>query len=650
MRFYLELSPKLMLPEIGHFALILALCFACLQAALPLYGAYRQQPLLLATRKPLVFGQLGFLLLSFCTLLYAFITNDFSVAYVAENSNSHLPLLYRIAAVWGAHEGSLLLWVTMLGLWSTAAALFSRTLDETTQAQILSVLGMISIGFLLFLLTTSSPFKRLLLNTPLDGRDLNPLLQDFGLAIHPPILYMGYVGFAVAFAFAIAALMSGQLDRGWAKWSRPWTLAAWCFLTVGITLGSWWAYRELGWGGWWFWDPVENASFLPWLVGTALFHSLIVSEKRDTFKSWTVLLALCAFSLSLMGTFLVRSGILTSVHAFASDPARGVFMLKFLFIVVGGSLLLYGWQAPKIYASGRFELLSRETMLLSNNIILMVCMATVLLGTLYPLMLDATGLGKISVGAPYFNAVFVPLFGLLLIFMGIGPHCKWQEMSAKELLTPLRYTLLGSLILAIALPFLLAQRISFAASAGLFLGLWVMGSTLQDGYRRIRIQGLRSLPRHYAGMLAAHLGVAICVIGVSLTATYSIERDLRIRIGDTAAVGPYQFTFDSLADLRGANYTGVTAIFNVTRNKHFIARLAAEKRLYNVQQTVMTEAAIDAGLWRDLYIALGEPLGNGAWAARIYYKPLVRWIWLGGLLMALGGILAASDKRYRKNK
>lgn len=639
-----------MLPELGHFALTLALCFAGMQAILPLIGSLKTNQLLLNTAKPFTFGQLFFLMASFACLTYAFISNDFSVKYVAQNSNSYLPLLYRISAVWGAHEGSLLLWVTILGIWSGAVALLSKNLDKETLALVIAILGMISVGFLLFLLTTSNPFVRLLPNIPADGRDLNPLLQDFGLAVHPPMLYMGYVGFSVAFAFALAALIKGRLDTTWAKWSRPWTLAAWCFLTLGITLGSWWAYRELGWGGWWFWDPVENASFLPWLVGTALIHSLIVTEKRNTFKSWTVLLAITAFSLSLMGTFLVRSGILTSVHAFASDPARGAFMLKFLFVVVGSSLLLYAWRAPKVYNGSSFDLLSRETMLLSNNVILMVCMATVLLGTLYPLILDATGLGKISVGPPYFNTVFVPLGGLLLIFMGIGPHCQWQQMNALELVKRLRYTLLASLVLGIVLPIMISQQLKYPAVGGLILAFWVILATLQDLYRRVRLNGFRPLARHYYGMISAHLGVGVCVIGIALTSSYHVERDLHINISDTVTVGPYTFTLDTVKDLRGPNYTGAIAQFTVSQKGKKISELQAEKRLYNVQQSVMTEAAIDAGLFRDLYIALGEPLADEAWAVRIYYKPFVRWIWLGGLLMLLGGILAATDKRCRKSR
>lgn len=642
-----------MFPEFGHFALILALCLALIQASLPLLGAIKNKPSLIALAKPAAFGQLFFLSLSIGCLMYAFASNDFSVRYVAENSNSHLPLLYRLAAVWGAHEGSLLLWVVILGAWTGAVAFFSRNLPEAATAQILAVLGMISVGFLLFLLTTSNPFARLLITIPVDGNDLNPLLQDPGLAIHPPILYMGYVGFAVVFAFAITALMNGRLDSNWTRWARPWTLAAWCFLTLGITLGSWWAYRVLGWGGWWFWDPVENASFLPWLVGTALIHSLAVTEKRGAFKGWTLLLAICAFALSLMGTFLVRSGILTSVHAFANDPTRGIFMLKFLFLVIGSSLLLYAWRAPKIYSNNQpFAVISKETLLLSNNAILLVCMATILLGTLYPLLLDALDLGKISVGSPYFNSIFVPLFGLLVIFMGIGPQCQWQQTDSRKLSQQLRYALLSSIGLAVMLPFIFASEFKLSAAIGLALASWIILTLVFGTYRRLKLyptlrQGMWQLSMHYYGMIFAHLGIAVCVIGIALTTAYHVERDLQMGMGESVTVGPYAFRFEGVQNLRGPNYTGTSGQFSVSQQGKEVNKLQAQKRLYNVQQTMMTEAAIDVGLWRDLYIALGEPLADGAWAVRIYYKPFVRWIWLGGLLMMFGGILAALDRRYR---
>lgn len=641
-----------MIPEFGHFALILALCMACTQALFPLLGTLTNKPEWLNLARPIAYGQAYFVFLSFIALMYAFISNDFSVAYVAENSNSHLPLFYRVTAVWGAHEGSLLLWLTVLALWTIAVATFSKSLPNDAIARVLAVLALISIGFLLFILTTSDPFSRFLPNHPLDGQDLNPLLQDPGLATHPPMLYMGYVGFAVAFAFAISGLLSGRLDAAWVRWTRPWTLAAWCFLTLGITLGSWWSYRVLGWGGWWFWDPVENAAFLPWLTGTALIHSLAVCEKRGAFKSWTILLAIVAFSLSLIGTFLVRSGILTSVHAFAVDPSRGAYMLEFLTCVIGGSLLLYGWRAAALQGSSNFQLLSRETMLLSNNVILVVAMVTVLLGTLYPLVMQALNLGKISVGPPYFNAVFIPLFLPLLFIMGIGPLCQWREMPIVELVKKIRWLFLTCIALGIILPLIFAGQLKISVILGVTLALWIIATVSSEFFKRLQAfdnwrVGLTKLPRSQIGMLIAHIGLAICVIGVTLTSAYSTERDVRMSPGDNMIVGKYQYYFRGLAQLNGANYQALQADFIVARHNKLVSELQPEKRYYAIDNMSTSIPAIHSNLFRDVYVVLGEPLTNNAWAVRIYDKPFVRWIWAGGLFMVLGGIVALTDRRYR---
>ncbi len=638
-----------MVPEIGQFALILALCLALIQATVPLLGAFKNQMAWMRLARFTAIGQFIFIGLSFFVLAYCFINNDFSVAYVAANSNRHLPIIYRFCAIWGAHEGSLLLWVFILSIWMSTVSIFSRSLPLAMVARVLSVLAMISTGFLLFLLTTSNPFVRLLQNIPADGQDLNPLLQDPGLVIHPPMLYMGYVGFAVAFSFAIAALIGGRLDAAWAKWSRPWTLVAWCFLTLGITLGSWWAYRELGWGGWWFWDPVENASFMPWLAGTALIHSLMVTEKRHAFKAWTALLAIITFSLSLLGTFLVRSGILISVHAFAVDPVRGDFMLRFLTIVIGCSLALYAWRARDIRGSADFALCSRETFLLANNVFLTVAMATVLLGTLYPLIIQALGLGKISVGSPYFNAVFVPLMLPMLFLMGIGPLVHWREMSSSLLVKRLRLALIMSLLIAMIALFLL-RVLSWGIFIGIAIATWIVLATLLNiwQFQVGKIFPIRKeLPRARWGMIVAHLGIAVCIIGLVMTSHFSAERDVRMAQGDSATVGPYQFKFLGVRNLTGPNYSAVEGGVLVTKGDNEVALLKPQERLYNVQQVVLAKTAIDINLFRDLYVALGEPLPNNQWALRIYYKPFVRWIWLGGLLMLLGGILAATDPRYR---
>jgi len=639
-----------MIPELGHLAMILALCLAAVQATLPLIGAWRGDRMWMGLGQPAAYGQFVFLAFAFVCLSYAFMVDDFSVAYVAQNSNSALPWYYKFSAVWGAHEGSLLLWAFILSGWTFAVAVFSRQLPEDMLARVLGVMGLISVGFLLFLIVTSNPFTRLLPQAPGDGRDLNPLLQDFGLIVHPPMLYMGYVGFSVAFAFAIAALLGGRLDAAWARWSRPWTLVAWAFLGVGISLGSWWAYYELGWGGWWFWDPVENASFMPWLVGTALIHSLAVTEKRGVFKSWTVLLAIAAFSLSLLGTFLVRSGVLTSVHAFATDPERGVFVLVFLLLVVGSSLTLFALRAPVVKSQVGFGLWSRETLLLVNNLLLVVATAMILLGTLYPLLLDAISGAKLSVGPPYFNAMFVPLMAALMMTLGVGVLVRWKDTPLKWLLGMLGPVLIAAVVLG-GLGSLVFGDFNFAVLAVCLLAAWVVLAALRDLLDKTRhrglVKGARGLSPSYWGMHLAHLGLAVCAIGVVLTSHQSAERDLRLAPGESLELGGYHFVFDGAEHHEGPNFTSDRATVRVFDGERQIATLHPEKRLYTVQQMPMTEAGIDPGFTRDLYVALGEPLGDGAWAVRVHIKPFVRWIWLGGLMMAFGGVLAASDRRYR---
>jgi cytochrome c-type biogenesis protein CcmF len=557
-----------------------------------------------------------------------------------------LPKPYQFAAVWGGHEGSLLLWVLLLSLWTVAVAVFSRSLPLDMVARVIGVLGLISVGFLLFILTTSNPFERLL-PAALDGKDLNPLLQDPGLVIHPPMLYMGYVGMAVAFAFAVAALMSGRLDAAWARWSRPWTVVAWTFLTFGIGLGSWWAYYELGWGGWWFWDPVENASLMPWLVGTALIHSLMVTEKRGSFKAWTVLLAIAAFSLSLLGTFLVRSGVLTSVHAFASDPKRGVFILVFLAVVVGASLTLFAWRAPRVALGGRMELVSRESFLLANSVLLVVATAAVLLGTIYPLIIDALNMGKLSVGPPYFNAVFAPLLVPTVFLMIPGSVARWRDANVREIAHKLRWTFAGAVLLAVLLPFVLGGW-SIGAAFGLFLGCWVALGTAQQVIERVGKPG--RIGASFWGQHTAHLGMAVLVIGITGVKCYEVERDVRMHIGDVVTIAPYTFRLNSLDEVRGPNYKAVRADVQVLRNDKIIEILQPEKRRYFSSAMAMTEAGIDSGFMRDLYVSLGEPLDDARteWSMRVYYKPFVPWLWGGVLLMVLGGVLAALDRRYRK--
>ena len=640
-----------MIPEIGHFALIVALMMALVQATLPVIGASTGNRQWIALARPVAQGQYLFVLLAFVCLVYAFVTSDFSVAYVANHSNTALPLQYRIAGVWGGHEGSLLLWVTILGTWTVAVTIFSRKLPEDMVARVIGVLGLVSIGFLLFMLLTSNPFERML-PAAVEGRDLNPLLQDPGLVIHPPMLYMGYVGFSVAFAFAISALLGGKLDAAWARWSRPWTIVAWIFLTVGIMLGSWWAYYELGWGGWWFWDPVENASFMPWLVGTALIHSLAVTEKRGSFKNWTVLLAIIAFSLSLLGTFLVRSGVLTSVHAFATDPARGIYILIFLGVVVGGSLLLYALRAPQVGGGGGFDIVSRESMLLVNNVLLVVSSATVLIGTLFPLVLQALDIGKISVGPPYFDSMFILFMVPMVFLMGIGPLARWKQASLPSLAVRLRWAFGTAVVTALLLPLTMGDW-SALASIGFLLSMWILitaGLNFSQRCRRnnmLQRPWLTGMTRSYYAMQVAHVGVAVFIIGVTMVKTYEMEKDVRMDVGDTTTVAGYTFRFDGIVETQGPNYRASRGYIQVLKDGREILLMHPEKRTYNVQTMPMTEAAIDTGLTRDLYVSLGEPVSGGAWSVRIYYKPFVDWIWGGCLLMAIGGILAVSDRRYR---
>ncbi len=637
-----------MLPEFGNFSLILALCLALLQAIMPLWGSYNGKSAWMQLARPLAIGQFTFVLLAYLILTISFINNDFSVLYVAEHSNTSLPLIYRICAVWGAHEGSLLLWILILGIWTVAVCKFSRKLPLEVLARVLSVLGLVSVGFLLFCIATSNPFMRIMGELPLNGADLNPVLQDPGLIGHPPMLYMGYVGFSVAFAFAITALLSGKLDAAWARWSKPWTLVAWMFLTLGITLGSWWAYRELGWGGWWFWDPVENASFMPWLVGTALLHSLIAAEQRNTFKSWTVLLAIFTFSLSLIGTFLVRSGVLNSVHSFATDPQRGLYILIFLCIVIGSALSLYAWRASTLRVTTQFELVSRETFLLINNVLLVVAAATILLGTLYPLAIDALGLGKLSVGPPYFNIVFGTLMLPLLFFMAMAPFTRWKITEAKKLLSSLWLVLLISILLAIILPYIITQQLNGAVIIGLSLAFWIILATLKSVVDKASsFPRRRESSRSQIAMVIAHLGMAVTIIGITLSLSYEIQQDLRMAPGDVATIAGYEFTFINEQDAKGPNYDAVILSIAVSKQGKMLEMLYPEKRVYRASGITMTDAAIAANPWRDLYVSLGDPLDNNAWAMRLYYKPFVRWIWGGAFLMILGGLIALTDRRYR---
>jgi len=640
--------------ELGHFMLWLAVGVSLVLSVVPLVGAQRGRADWMALGRPATFTLLGLVIISYACLLASFARNDFSVLNVASHSNSALPLMYRLAATWGSHEGSLLLWLLMQAGWTAAVAAFSRHLPAPVVARTLSVMGMLTIGFLLFVLFTSNPFERLF-PVPFDGRDLNPQLQDPGMIFHPPMLYMGYVGFSVAFAFAVSALIGGNLDAQWARWMRPWTTVAWAFLTFGIALGSWWAYYELGWGGWWFWDAVENASFMPWLVGTALIHSLAVTEKRGSFKSWTVLLAILCYSLSLLGTFLVRSGVITSVHSFAADPTRGLFILIMLGVTVGSALALYAWRAPSVGLGARFEMLSRETMLLANNVLLVVAMAAVMLGTLYPLILDALGLGKISVGPPYFDAVFVPIMAVLVFFMGIGPLARWKNEELPSLARRLRWAA-GVTVVSAALTAWIGGSLHPGSVVGLLMAYWIVASVATDLWERVRPAGgvranvlhrLGQLPRAMYGMMFAHLGVAVFVFGVTMVSTYDIETDVAMKPGDSTTVRGYTFTYMGAQQVRGPNFEGVRGHLAVSRNGEPYTDMYPEKRIYRVQRTPMTEAAIASRVRGDLYVQMGEVIQGDKWLVRIWVKPFVSWVWFGCLMMGLGGLLAVTDKRYR---
>ena len=641
-----------MIPELGNFALMMALVIAIVQTVLPIAGAQARIHQWMAIAAPAAQAQFIFVLVAFVCLTAAFLQADFSVRYVMMNSNAELPVMYKISAVWGAHEGSLLLWALILAAWGTAVSWFSRGLPIEFKARVLGVLGFISIGFLLFMLLTSNPFDRIL-PAPPHGRDLNPLLQDPGLIIHPPLLYMGYVGLSVPFAFAIAALLDGRLDPAWTRWTRPWTTVAWVFLTAGITLGSWWAYNELGWGGWWFWDPVENASFMPWLIATALIHSLAVTEKRGAFRAWTVLLSIFGFSLSLLGTFLVRSGVLVSVHAFATDPERGMFILMFLAVVIGGALLLYAWRATQVSGGGQFTTMSRETLLLVNNVLLVVACAAVLLGTLYPLLSDAFMSDKISVGKPFFDTVFVPLMLPLAFVLGIGPLTRWKRDNTGLLAKRLRVSLVLAIVIGAALTAVAYPPGSVIVALSIALSLWVCFSTFQAIAGRLankknKVAALLNLPAEFTGMALAHIGLGVFIIGVTITSTYSTERDVRLTPGEKQELAGYTFTFMGVRNVPGPNYMAEQGEIRVTDAEGLVAVLRPEKRRYPIQEQPMTEAAVDVTLWRDLYVALGERLDGNAWSVRLYHKPLVRWIWLGPLLMVIGGFLAAADRRYRQ--
>ena len=641
-----------MLPELGQFALALALLVAALQTVLPLVGAQRGIASWMAVARPAAYAQFALVALAFAVLTYGFVSQDFSVKYIATNSNSLLPVMYRYTAVWGSHEGSLLLWALILALWTAAVARFSQRLPADVIARVLGVMGFVALGFLAFLIFTSNPFERLL-PAVAEGRDLNPLLQDPGMIIHPPMLYMGYVGFSVPFAFAIAALLDGRIDTRWLRWTRPWTNVAWAFLTLGIALGSWWAYYELGWGGWWFWDPVENASFMPWLAGAALLHSQAVTEKRGSFRGWTLLLAIATFSLSLLGTFLVRSGVLTSVHAFAADPSRGLFVLVFLGLVIGGSLVLYALRAPADDTGAPdpaqyFAASSRETLLLANNLLLSTACAMVLLGTLYPLLADALDLGKISVGPPYFALMFLVLMAPLVLLLPFGPVTRWQrEQASKPLAMLLPWAVLAALGGVAA--YFLAPQASWKVLAGVLGALWVAVGTLRFVWSRFQQSG-RQFTAEMLGMSLAHFGIAVFLVGALLTEGLSQQREVAVTAGESVELGGYRFRFDGAQHQQGPNYTADRGTVSVFRGAAPVVVLHPEKRTYASGGQVMTEAALDPGFTRDLYVAMGEPLGNDAWALRVHVKPFVRWIWAGALLMMLGGFVTATDRRFARSE
>ena len=642
-----------MIPEVGQFSLILALCLSMILATLPIIGAYQNNILWMSMARPLSAGVFVFLGISIAILAYAFVTDDFSVRFVAEHSNSLLPDRYKLTAVWGGHEGSFLLWTFMLAGWMLAVAIFSKSMPLEFVARVLGVLGFLITGYILFMLATSNPFDRIVPLPPADGADLNSALQDFGFIIHPPTLYMGYVGFSVVFAFAMAALLSGKMDAAWARWCRPWANVAWAILTLGIALGSWWAYYELGWGGWWAWDPVENPPLITWLFGTALIHSLAATEKRGVFKAWTVLLAILAFAGSLLGTFITRSGLLTSVHAFASDPSRGFFILAILGITVGGALLLFAFRAPLMKSEFGFDLVSREILLLSNNVILVVSAASVFLGTLFPMVYQAITDDLISIGPPYFNAIFIPLMALLALLLSIGPYTRWKRTSTTYLVQQLGKVALAALALGVVLPLLVTGQISIPVTMAVALGSWIILAMLQDLLNKTtnkatRLKGLRALSFSYYGMQMAHIGMAIMLLGVALTSSFSSERSVLLSPGQDVGLGNYVFRFDGVASVNGPNYIGEEATFTVLEEGEEISILYPQRRIYLATNTPSTEMAIDAGFLRDLFITLGEQKEGDSWSMTIYVKPFVRWIWLGAIFMAFGGILAAADRRYRR--
>ena len=641
-----------MIPELGHFALIIGLAFALCLSIVPLIGVAQNNQQLINSAKPLSFGLFLFVGFSIVLLAYSFTVDDFSVKYIANHSNSLLPYYFKISAVWGGHEGSMLLWIFALTVWTFAVSIHSKQLEKEFVARVLAIMGMIAVGFIFFTLLTSNPFERLLPNFPMEGQDLNPLLQDIGLIIHPPFLYMGYVGFSVAFAFAIAALMAGKMDAAWARWSRPWTVAAWSFLSIGIALGSWWAYYELGWGGWWFWDPVENVSFMPWLAGTALIHALAVTEQRNTFKHWTLLLAILTFSLNLLGAFLVRSGVITSVHSFAVDPGRGLYLLILLAVAVGGSLTLYAFRSAKVSTPSRFTFYSRENTILVAISILITATITILLGTLYPLIIDAMGLGKISVGAPYFNAVFVPMMIALFLFMGIGPLIRWKKARKGELSKHLNAISVVSVIFGAAWPFIFAGEFSISAFIGMTLGCWIVLAVLKDVFNNAKQADgslkFSAVPLNHIGMAVAHAGIAITVIGVTMVSTYEKEINVKMAPGESTNLSGYTIEFGGTKNILGPNYSAIQGQVKVSLDNEFVTLLKPEQRTYKVQRTGMTEAAIHTTLWRDIYVALGDPLDKNSWSMRLYYKPFIVWIWLGAFFMAFGGFLAILSKRYRK--
>lgn len=650
----------MLITELGYFALISALVIAILQVILPAVGVFKHQPAWQRLAGSFAIAQFLATGTSFLCLMYGFYANDFTLIYVANQSNSLLPWYYRLSATWGGHEGSLLLWVTILATWGAAVAVFSRSLPLAMRARVLVIIAFVQMMMLSMVIFVSSPFNRSLPSIPVDGKDLNPLLQDPGLIFHPPMLYMGYVGAVVPFAFAMAALWAGRLDAVWTRWSRPWTLAAWCCLTLGIVFGSMWAYNELGWGGWWFWDPVENASFMPWLGGVALLHSLAVTEKRGVFKAWTIMLAIFSFALSLLGTFLVRSGVITSVHSFAADPTRGLFILVILGVVIGGGLAMFAWRGWRLTQESHYQLKSRETLLVINNIIILVATIVVVIGTLYPMLADALKLGQVSVGAPYFNALFVPLTWLLLLFLAIGPVSRWKKDTRPLLGTGLAI-LASCFVLAGVLSYFLVSSININIFMSAALCLWVlvwMVIDIKDKTRNAHSfgAGLKRLHMGYWGMQLAHLGILLSVMGIAITTSLSIEKDIAMQKNQSVEVQGYQFTMDELKKIRGANFDATQAVVSVRKNNQVVATLYPEKRHYVVSQMPMTEASIQYNPLRDIYMAMGEPILGvnqteataDKWAVRIYIKPGVRWVWWGGFVLALGAILSMFDKRYRK--